>query len=67
MSDEREWMPVEVIWDSGRGTEVERELSDWPFADQDELADFLSGALSAPEEDLYLTRRKRKKLRGDGR
>jgi hypothetical protein len=67
MNDEREWVPVEVIWDNGRGAEVERELSDWPFADQDELADFLSGTLGASPEELYLTKRKRKKLRGDGR
>ena len=33
MNDEREWVPVEVIWDGGRGAEVERELPDWPFDD----------------------------------
>jgi len=65
MSDEREWVPVEVIWDGGRRIEEEYELADWPFTDQEELADFLSGALSASPEELYLTKRKRKKLRGE--
>lgn len=67
MNDERDWIPVEVIWDGGHNVEDDRELRDWPFADQDELANFLSGTLSVPQEDWYLTKRKRKKLRGEER
>ncbi|HEY8601435.1 MAG TPA: hypothetical protein VIL85_23615 [Thermomicrobiales bacterium] len=67
MSDEREWVPVEVIWDGGRGAEMDRDRADWPFVDRDEFVDFLSGALSDVQEELYLTKRKRKKFRGEGR
>jgi len=65
MSDEREWVPVEVIWDGGRDAEDNRDELGWLFADREESADFWRDVPQAPQENPYLTRRKRKKLRGE--
>jgi hypothetical protein len=66
MTDEREWVRVEVIWDGG----VERDADD-------EAWDWDEGAGVLPPEGLFdrqpeargigLSKRRRKKLRGGGR
>jgi hypothetical protein len=67
MSDEREWVPVEIIWDSGGTVEEERDELSWLFDELEETDSFWPGTLQGLEENLYLTKRKRKKLRGEDR
>ncbi len=67
MSDEREWVPVEIIWDRGGTVEEERDELSWLFDELEETDSFWPGTLQGLEENLYLTKRKRKKLRGEDR
>ncbi len=66
MSDEREWVPVEVIWDGGGDVEDERDELRWLFDELEEADGYWPGTLQGPEGNPYLTKRKRKKLRGEG-
>ncbi len=67
MADEREWVPVEVLWDA-RLRRSERFFDDsWDFADADSEAEPWPMIQDDYRVPSPLTKRKRKKGRGDER
>lgn len=67
MADEREWVPVEVLWDEGR-RQQERFVAD-PWRDEFDEAELERWLSDTQDEDsgAQLTRRKRKRQRGEQR
>ncbi len=67
MANEREWVRVEVLWDADSHREADYR-GDEQTADElgDPSARWL-GFSSTPQDGGHLSKRKRKKLRGQGR
>lgn len=67
MADEREWVPVEVLWDEGR-RQQERFVTD-VWGDDFDDAELERWLRNNNDEDIdtQLTRRKRKRQRGGQR
>lgn len=67
MADEREWVPVEVLWDERRHQQ-ERFVADF-WSDEFDEAELNRRSLTedAYQEIAHLSRRKRKRARGDDR
>ncbi len=67
MTDERVWIPVEVLWDEGR-RQQERSVAD-RWRDEFDEAELERWLTNAHDEDAgaQLTRRKRKRQRGEQR
>lgn len=67
MADDHEWVPVEVLWDGGQRAKARQEEPAWDYAEDDDESPVWPLVEEEYRDSAHLSKRKRKKLRGEDR